>query len=114
MKYLLTLFIILSFGFTYSNASNKKGIKAYKKLCIQCHGGPFRAAGMHTMDEWEEITTSSKTPMIKLHKDIPKALEKFDDKLNDKRRKYLFKFLIENAKDSGFVPGCNGSYCGQT
>lgn len=100
-------------GFTSANASDKKGIKVYKKLCQKCHGGPFRTSSMHTIDEWEDIQDSSEKPFVEFHKDDSEILAKFDNYLSEKRRKYLFEFLINNAKDSGIVPGCNGSYCGQ-
>ena len=94
MKYIIAITILLLIGYTSANANDKKGIKAYKKLCIQCHGGPFRGSSMHTIMEWEEIFDSSKTPFIDVHKDIPDALAKFEGRLTEKRRKYLFGFLI--------------------
>lgn len=113
MKYLIALALLFLGVSAVSAGYNTKGMKVYKKLCVQCHGGPFRGSGMHTIDEWEEIKVSSNTPFISLHKDVPEALEKFNRSLRDKRRVDLFKFLIENAKDSGVAPGCDGNYCGQ-
>jgi hypothetical protein len=109
----IAITILMLVSLSSVNANDIKGVKAYKKLCIKCHGGPFRASAMHTIDEWEDIEELSKTPFITLHKDLPDALEKFDNSMSEKRRNYIFKFLINNAKDSGAVPGCNGNYCGQ-
>ena len=113
MKKVIAITILMLVSLTSANANDIKGVKAYKKLCITCHGGPFRTSAMHTIDEWEDIEELSKIPFITLHKEEPEALTKFDKSMTEKRRNYLFKFLINNAKDSGTVPGCNGNYCGQ-
>ncbi len=113
MRLAFIILLFLSFSFLQLQAYNKKGLNAYKKLCVQCHGGPFAGAGMHTTEEWEDIQSNSKTPLLDMHKNVADAMEKFESSLNKKRKKYLFKFLINNASDAGTVPGCDGNYCGQ-
>ncbi|WP_373069608.1 hypothetical protein [Sulfurimonas sp.] len=110
-KLLLIVALIISSQSLY--AYNSKGMKVYKKVCISCHGSPFRGAKMHTIYEWEGIFDESKTPFKTLHKDEPDALKELDTGyLTKKRVKSLQKFLIGNAKDAGAVPGCDGNYCG--
>ena len=92
MRFLITITIALLVGFTSVQAYNKKGLSAYKKLCVQCHGGPFRGAGIHTIDEWEEITTSSKTPLVALHEGNVDALEKFEDSLSEEEESIFLNF----------------------
>ncbi len=113
MKIIVSILMIFVFYSLTLNAYDKRGLNAYKKLCVQCHGGPFAGAGMHTTDEWDEMVQNSKTPLYDLHKNVPDAIEKFESSLSKKRKKYLFKFLANNASDAGTVPGCDGNYCGQ-
>lgn len=95
------------------HAYNSKGMKVYKKMCLECHGSPFRGAKMHTIFEWEYIYQDSKTPIKDLHKSDKEASEILNEGYFTKhRQEYLKKFLIENAKDAGSVPGCDGNYCG--
>ena len=94
-------------------AYNSKGMNVYKKMCLDCHGSPYRGARMHTTDEWEEIYEISATPFKDLHKSNSEALEVLSrDYFTKKKQSYLKKFLFGNAKDSGAVPGCDGNYCG--
>jgi hypothetical protein len=94
-------------------AYNTKGMKVYKKMCMECHGSPFRGAKMHTVMEWEEFFFKSKTPFKTIHEKLPKASKSLEDEyFTTKRIKHLKKFLIQNAKDAGTVPGCDGNYCG--
>ena len=95
------------------HAYDSKGMKVYKKMCVNCHGSPFRGAKMNTIFEWEGIFDTSNTPLQDLHKDEPQAYKELsDDYLTKKRTKYLREFLVGNAKDAGGVPGCDGNYCG--
>lgn len=108
---LLILALVLSTQSLY--AYNSKGMKVYKKMCLECHGSPYRGAKMHTIMEWEQMYFSSKTPLKDLHKNDSEAMNKLnDDYFSGKRQSYLKEFLIENAKDAGSVPGCDGNYCG--
>lgn len=82
-------------------------------MCLECHGSPYRGAKMHTIMEWEQMYFSEKEPLKNLHKDDPEAKHALEsDYFSKKRQNYLREFLIENAKDAGSVPGCDGNYCG--
>ncbi|MCW8837077.1 MAG: cytochrome c [Thiovulaceae bacterium] len=107
----LSITILLAAQNLYAYSS--KGMKVYKKMCLSCHGSPYRGAKMHTIDEWEEIYEASKTPIKHLHKSDAEALKILDaDYFTKKKQSYLKDFLIGNAKDAGSVPGCDGNYCG--
>lgn len=108
---LLALAILLASQNLY--AYNSKGMKIYKKLCVSCHGSPFRGAKMHTVLEWEMIYDESDTAIKDLHKSDKEAMEILNDSyFTKKKQSYLKKFLIGSAKDAGSVPGCDGNYCG--
>lgn len=108
---LMTVLLLVSVQNIY--AYNSKGMKVYKKMCLECHGSPFRGAKMHTVMEWEEIFYTSKTPFKTIHEKYPEADKAVKDEyFTQKRAGYLKKFLVENAKDAGSVPGCDGNYCG--
>lgn len=110
-KLLLIVTLVISSQSLY--AYNSKGMKVYKKMCISCHGSPFRGAKMHTVFEWEEIFDESTKPFKDLHKEYPEAYKELNNGyITKKRSKSLQKFLIGNAKDAGSVPGCDGNYCG--
>lgn len=106
------LFLSLLLAAATANAYNEQGIKTYQKLCKSCHGSEFRGAGMLTMDEWDTLYEKGDAEMVALHKESPKALENIGRSYYTSRRDDLFDFLINNAKDSGVVPGCDGNYCG--
>ena len=94
-------------------AYHSKGMKVYKKVCLSCHGSPYRGAQMHTQFEWEDIFSASDTPFRELHKAHKDAMEVLEGGyLTKKRVSYLKKFLYGSAKDAGGVPGCDGNYCG--
>jgi len=112
MKKLIMIALLL-FSTQSLYAYNSKGMKVYKKMCLECHGSPFRGAKMHTVMEWEELFYSSETPFKTIHKEYPEANKALQNHyLTEKRSKYLKKFLVGNAKDAGSVPGCDGNYCG--
>lgn len=115
MKKLVIAAVAIALGFSFSHAYYPKGMKVYKKMCIDCHGSPFRGAKMHTIMEWEDIRDASKTPTLSVHKGVQEAIDVLkSDYFSTKREEDLYKFLIGNAKDSGAVPGCDGNYCGST
>jgi len=110
-KIFLVLLLLLSSQAL--NAYNSKGMKVYKKMCLSCHGSPYRGAQMHTIYEWEEIYNASDTPIMRVHKTEPEALKVLNGSyFTEKKRLYLKEFLFGNAKDAGAVPGCDGNYCG--
>jgi hypothetical protein len=105
---LLALLVCLSSAHAYS----ERGMKTYQKLCKSCHGSEFRGAAMLTMGEWEEVFENDDKGMIERHKESPEGLATIERSYYQNRKKYLIKFLVRNAKDSGVVPGCDGNYCG--
>lgn len=112
LVFILSSLLLLS---STSHAYYTQGMEVYKKMCIKCHGGPFRGAKMHTGMEWEDIRDASKTPTLTLHKGQPEALEALArGYFSSKREQALYKFLIGNSKDSGAVPGCDANYCGSS
>jgi hypothetical protein len=99
-------------GFVSAHAYSERGMKTYQKLCKECHGSEFRGAAMLTMEEWEEVFENGDRGMIERHKETPEGLATIERSYYQSRKKYLIKFLVRNAKDSGVVPGCDGNYCG--
>ena len=98
------MIMLISLGFA-DNSVDNQGERSYKKLCVECHEGPYKGAAMHTIDEWSSIAEKSNVPFIELHKGVPDALKKLEYSLNEKRSMHLVRFFIDNAKDSGTVPG---------
>lgn len=49
------------------------GMAAYKKLCKECHGSPYKGAAMHTQSEWKKYFRSDAKRLIAAHADEPKA-----------------------------------------
>ncbi len=111
MKIFISIVLLLSLS-TSLSAYYKKGMQKWKRMCIECHGSPIRGARMYTQSEWEDIRDSSQTPILELHKDDKESFSILEKKMTKKSSKYLFEFLIGNAKDSGVVPGCDSNYCG--
>lgn len=112
MKPLMPLLLAAALAATAAHAYNERGLKTYKKLCKSCHGSPFRGAAMLTKKEWENVFDEADDKMEAIHKNSAEALEQIDRSYYHSRKKYLADFLINNAKDSGVVPGCDSNYCG--
>jgi hypothetical protein len=107
------LIIALVLSTSTLQAYNSKGMKVYKKMCLSCHGSPYRGAKMHTVFEWTQIYKESGLSLSSVHKDEPQAQKVLSDSyFTKKKQTYLKKFLLGNAKDAGGVPGCDGNYCG--
>lgn len=112
MKKFLVL-TLLAFLAPQLSAYDEKGMKMWKKHCIDCHGSPFRTAKMYTQYDWEEIRDGSSTPFIDMHAEDEESHAYLEDKMSKKKRKFIFNLLIGNASDAGAVPGgCDGNYCG--
>ncbi|MCH9814198.1 MAG: c-type cytochrome [Epsilonproteobacteria bacterium] len=99
---------------TYVEATdyNEKGMKAYKKLCMSCHGSGDYGAAQLRQDEWEDLMAFRAKRLIDAHKNDPKSFAILTKKSSQKKYKYLAEFLIGAAKDSGSVGGCDGNRCG--
>jgi hypothetical protein len=117
MKLSIALALLIS-SLTLNASDEQKGMKAYTKLCYECHGNPYRGAKMHTTFEWEEIyeeSDDSVEVMKELHKEYADASKVLNSGYFTKKRSERIKnFLLKNAKDAGSVPGCNANYCGPT
>jgi len=88
------------------------GMAAYKKLCKECHGGPYKGAAMHTKREWTKYFRSGAKALVAAHDGVPEALPLFETSYFKNRSDNLKKFLEQSASDSGVVPGCDGNHCG--
>lgn len=112
MTRFLSLCLLLAVASSATYAYNERGLKTYKKLCKSCHGSEFRGAAMLKTEEWEEMFENDEAKLLAAHKGDAEALEQFDRSYYHSRKKYLYDFLVKNAKDSGVVPGCDSNYCG--
>lgn len=101
----LTLFFV-AIG-TLEAYQPKQGIKIFKQECISCHSDAHSMAQLHEQNEWEKLLFSSSTPMYDLHKNQKDIKNRFATKCGETNKEDLFAFLVDNAKDSGKVPGCN-------
>ncbi|BAF70842.1 hypothetical protein [Nitratiruptor sp. SB155-2] len=89
-----------------------KGLNAYKKLCVHCHGPAFKGAAMLYSDEWMQMFADNAKKLREVHKDDPKAMEYLKLRYFERRSKYLMRFLKNNARDMGVVRSCDGLNCG--
>ncbi|BCD61017.1 MULTISPECIES: hypothetical protein [unclassified Nitratiruptor] len=102
------VFFVPIFVFGYG----AKGLNAYKKLCVHCHGPAFKGAAMLYSDEWTQMFAENAKRLRKVHKDNPKAMKYIDSNYFIRRAKYLKRFLKNNARDMGVVRSCDGLNCG--
>ncbi len=110
VPFLTALFIIMPL--TLSAGYSVRGYKAYNKLCMECHGKPFKGASMLAQFEWRGMFDDKDRELIAVHKNNEKAMERLDSSYYQKKRKHLKKFLINNANDTGKAPTCNADVCG--
>ena len=111
------MLIVLSF-FLVSNLYarqnySERGIKTYKKLCKRCHGSPYKGAAMLKTKEWKKLFKEGDKKILALHIKNKEAVKVFEKSYYKNRRRYLVKFLITSASDSGVVPSCDGNSCGE-
>lgn len=90
----------------------QKGMKAYKNLCMSCHGSPEYGAEQLTQAEWDDWFMFKGKKLIQVHQSNKEASEVLNDSYAQKRLKQVHKFLLGAAKDSGHVGGCDGNRCG--
>lgn len=109
MRYMLILFILL--GLIHASEYNEKGMKIYKKNCKSCHGSGDYGASQLEEAEWEDYFLFNASKLKKVHTQESEVLAKIE-KFSKKKRQNLEAFLVENAKDSGSVGGCDGNRCG--
>jgi len=115
MKWIITIFIFFSLT-TLLNARmdryDERGFRISLQYCKQCHGDPYKVAGMMKSRHWKKIFSGNAKKLISIHKKTPynKGIHSF---LRSKSKtKHLRKFLMQSASDSGVVIGCDGNYCG--
>lgn len=111
----LFIFCVALMGIaTMLNATdyNEKGMKAYKKMCMSCHGSGDYGAAQLDQEEWEDLFAFNAKKLIGAHQNDPNSLKVLTKKSNQKKYKYLAEFMIGAAKDSGSVGGCDGNRCG--
>ncbi len=93
-------------------AYSAKGLNAYKKLCVHCHGPAFKGAAMMYSDEWSELFADGAKKLKKIHADNQKAMKYLEMNYFKRRGKHLKRFLMNNARDMGVVRSCDGLNCG--
>ena len=93
-------------------AYSAKGLNAYKKLCVHCHGPAFKGAAMMYSDEWSDLFANGAMKLKKVHADNKKAMRYLETNYFKRRGKYLKHFLMNNARDMGVVRSCDGLNCG--
>jgi hypothetical protein len=90
---------------------NEKGMRVYKKRCKPCHGSGDYAAVQLEQSAWEDYFIFKASKLKKAHQKVPKIVKSIAS-LSKARLGYLEEFLVQNAKDSGSVGGCDGNRCG--
>ncbi|PHR57088.1 MAG: hypothetical protein COA44_06770 [Arcobacter sp.] len=113
--YLKLVFVILILLSSLTQARtnySEKGIITYKKLCKQCHGNPYKGGAMLKKKEWKKMFKDEDKKFIKVHMNNKKAMHTLNKSYYKNRRRYLVKFLVSSASDSGVVPSCDGNFCG--
>jgi hypothetical protein len=105
------LIIIVLFSGVMLADYNEKGMRVYKKHCKSCHGSGDYAAGQLDQQAWEDYFLFGASKLKKAHQKEPKIVKNLDT-FSKKRWGYLEEFLVQNAKDSGNVGGCDGNRCG--
>ena len=108
MRLFMLALCVPLFVFGYS----AKGLNAYKKLCVHCHGPAFKGAAMLYSDEWKEIFANNAEKLRNIHKDDPKAMRYLNTNYFKRRINNLMRFLKNNARDMGVVRSCDGLNCG--
>ena len=115
-KILIMLFILIGFSSAVDariDRYDEKGMKVYKKYCLECHGGPYKGAGMKRALEWEKLFRDDAKKFIVLHENIHEGKEIEALTKRKSKTKHLRKFLIQSASDSGVVTTCDGNACGR-
>lgn len=112
------IIILLTFAFSQiaearSGYYDEKGLKVYTKKCKQCHGNPYKGAGMKKSKQWRKLFKDDAKRFIALHKNIPEAKEIEAFTKRKSKMRHLKKFLTQSASDSGVVTGCDGNFCGR-
>lgn len=113
MKTLLSYAVCMLLAIPALHAYSEPGMKTYIKSCKKCHGGPYKGAFMKESDEWKELFKDGDEKMLAIHKDNDAALKKLSKSYYKNRRHHLVDFLINNARDTGTVPGCDTNNCGK-
>ena len=91
---------------------DERGMKLYKKLCMSCHGSPDYAASRLDQEEWEDLFAFHAQKLLKAHAKESALYGRLRAASRKKRFSHLADYLINNAKDSGSVGGCDGNRCG--
>lgn len=97
---------------SFVHAGNStKGLKVYKKDCQSCHGSGGYAAKQLDQNVWLDYFFFNAVKLKKAHISEPEVTNRLKS-LSKKKMANLETFLVEQAKDSGYVNGCNGDSCG--
>ena len=108
MRVIILFFLLIS----CINASNSaKGLRVYKGNCLSCHGSGGYAAKQLNQAKWFDYFYFNAIKLKKAHKDEPDVIHSLKS-LSKKKMANLEFFLVNQAKDSGYVNGCNGDSCG--
>ena len=91
---------------------DEKGMKLYKRLCASCHGSPDYGAAQLEQSEWEDLFFMHSAKLLQAHAKDRKLYARLKRESGKKRFSHLQNYLVENAKDTGNVGGCDGNRCG--
>ena len=108
MRVIILFFLLLSF---IHAGSGTKGLRVFKKDCQSCHGSGGYAAKQLNQAQWLDYFFFNAVKLKKAHKSEPQVIDSLKS-LSKKKMANLESFLVEQAKDSGYVNGCNGDSCG--
>ena len=108
----MRIFILFFLLASFMHAGNgTKGLRVYKKACQSCHGSGGYAAKQLNQAQWYDYFYFKAVKLKKVHKNEPEVINSLKA-LSKKKIQDLESFLVIQAKDSGYVNGCNGDSCG--
>lgn len=105
MRFFLLFFIMISL---LNGAGLYKGQKQFVKNCKVCHTDSSMIIESKTKQEWDDLLAENGKKLYEVH--IEKKVDEqklqtiFKNENFIKKLKYLKKFLVEYAKDSGNIP----------
>lgn len=108
MKVLISICLLLSFMYA---GSSPKGLRVFKQTCLNCHGSGGYAAKQLNKSKWIDYFYFNAIKLKKVHNSEPKVAKSIKS-LSKKKLSNLKAFLLAQAKDSGYVDGCNADTCG--